>query len=77
MKSQPHPLHVALCCAAIAWHPYQRTGLWEWMVWVARDAPYQKGDELKEEIARIIFAVLFALSALLSLFASVYLFSRS
>ena len=41
------------------------------------DAPYQKGDELKEEIARIIFAVLFALSALLSLFASVYLFSRS
>lgn len=47
------------------------------MVWVARDAPYQKGDELKEEIARIIFMALFALSALFSLFASAYLFSHS
>lgn len=64
-------LLTALSCAAIAWQPY----LWEWMIW---DAPYRKGDGLKEEIARIIFmAALFALSALFSLFASAHLFSRS
>lgn len=73
----PLYLLTALSCAAIAWQTYQRTGLWEWMVWSARDAPYQKGDELKEEIARIVFMALFALSAFLSLFASTYLFSRS
>ena len=70
-----YPL-TALSCAAVAWQPYQRTGLWEWMIWAARDAPYRKGDELEEEIARIIMA-LFALSALFSLFASAYLFSHS
>ena len=70
-----YPL-TALSCAAVAWQPYQRTGLWEWMIWAARDAPYRKGDELEEEIARIIMA-LFALSALFSLFASAYLFPCS
>lgn len=69
-------LLTALSCAAIAWQPYQRTGLWEWMIWAARDAPYRKGDELKEEIARIIMVVLFALPAIFSLFASAYLFSH-
>lgn len=69
-------LLIALSCAAIAWQPYQRTGLWEWMIWAARDAPYRKGDELKEEIARIVTVVIFAVPALLSLFASVYLFSH-
>lgn len=67
-------LLTALSCAAIAWQPYQRTGLWEWMIWAARDAPYRKGDELKEEIARIVMVVIFAVPALLSLFASVHLF---
>lgn len=70
-------LFAALSCAAIVWQPYQRTGLWEWMIWAARDAPYRKADELKEEIARIIMVALFALPALFSLFASAYLFSHS
>jgi hypothetical protein len=48
----------------------------EWMVWAARSAPYQKGDEEKDEITRIVMAVIFAVPALLSLFASVYLFSH-
>lgn len=72
----PLYLLTALSCAAIAWQPYQRTDLWEWMVWAARSAPYQKGDEEKDEITRIVMAVIFAVPALLSLFASVYLFSH-
>jgi hypothetical protein len=49
----PLYLLTALSCAAIAWQPYQRTDLWEWMVWAARSAPYQNGDEERDEIARI------------------------
>ena len=72
----PLYLLTALSCAAIAWQPYRRTGLWEWMVWAARDAPHRKGDELKEEATRIIMVALFAAPALFSLFASADLFSH-
>lgn len=72
----PLYLLTALFCAAIAWQPYRRTDLWEWMVWAARRAPYQNGDEERDEIARIVMVVIFAVPALLSLFASVYLFSH-
>lgn len=69
-------LLTALFCAAIAWPPFQRTDLWEWIVWVARSAPYQKGDEEKDEITRIVMVAIFAVTALISLFASVYLFAH-
>jgi len=73
----PLYLLTALSCAAIAWQPYQRTDLWEWVVWAAaRSAPYQKGDEAKDEITRIAMMVIFAVPALLFLFASVYLFTH-
>ena len=72
----PLYLLTALFCAAIAWQPYRRTGLWEWMVWAARSAPYQNGDEERDEITRIVMVVIFAVPALFSLFASAYLFSH-
>lgn len=72
----PLYLLIALPCAAIAWQPYRRTDLWEWMVWTARSAPYQNGYEERDEITRIVMVVIFAVPALLSLFASVYLFSH-
>ena len=72
----PLYLLTALSCAAIAWQLYRRTDLWGWMVWAARSAPYQKGDEEKDEITRIVMAVIFAVPALFSLFASAYLFSH-
>ncbi len=72
----PLYLLTALSCAAIAWQPYRRTDLWEWMVWAARSAPYRNGDEERDEITRIVMVVIFAVPALLSLFASAYLFSH-
>lgn len=69
-------LLTALSCAVVAWQPYRRTDLWDWLCAAARTERYRKGDEATEEITRYVMMLLFGVPAFLTLLASAYLFSH-